>query len=77
MQAGALFQVNEAINVFFITLRDFFISENWRKCRKSLSQVCSQNRTACLHYPANRCRQENVSQSKRSYDKFSLVKKIV
>jgi hypothetical protein len=28
MQAGALFQVNEATNVFFMTLRDCFISEN-------------------------------------------------
>jgi hypothetical protein len=28
MQAGALFEVNEATNVFVLTLRDCFISEN-------------------------------------------------
>jgi hypothetical protein len=40
MQAGAIFQVNESINVFFITLR---FNEDWWKCHKCLSQ----NRTPC------------------------------
>ena len=49
MQPGDLFEVNEATNDFFI-LRDCFISEN----AINLSSVSSQNRTPCLHLPANR-----------------------
>ncbi len=45
MQPGGLFEVNEATNVFFMILRDCFISEN----AMNLSSVSSQNRTPCLH----------------------------
>ena len=41
MQPGGLFQVNEATNVFFMILRDCFISEN----AINLSSASSQNRT--------------------------------
>ena len=47
MQPGGLFEVNEAINVFFMIFRDCFISEN-------TSSVSSQNRNPCLYWPANR-----------------------
>ena len=44
MRPGGLFEVNEATNVFFMILRDRFISEN----AKTLSLASSQNRTPCL-----------------------------
>ena len=77
MQPGGLFQVNEATNVFFMILRDCFISENavnlspqWvRKIGLHVYTSCEQGLYVWW--------QENVSQSKRWYDKFSLVKKIV
>ena len=50
MQPGGLFQVNETTSVFFMILRDCFISEN----AINLSSVSSPNRTPCLHLPANR-----------------------
>ena len=45
MQPRGLFEVNEATNIFFMILRDCFISEN----AINLSSVSSQNRTPCLH----------------------------
>ncbi len=45
MQPGGLFQVNEITNVFFMILRDCFISEN----AINLSPASSQNRTPCLY----------------------------
>ena len=45
MQPGGLFEVNEATNVFFMILRDCFISES----AINLSSATSQNRTPCLH----------------------------
>ena len=45
MQPGGLFEVNETTNVFFMILRDCFISEN----AIDFSTASSQNRTPCLH----------------------------
>ncbi len=45
MQPGGLFEVSQATNVFFMILRDSFISDT----AINLSSVRSQNRTPSLY----------------------------
>ncbi len=63
MQPGALFQVNEATNVFFMILRDCFISGNAINLLSEFAKSDSMFILTCeqaLYF----CWQENVSQPK-------------
>ncbi len=65
MQPGGLFQVNEATNVFFMILRDCFISENAinlspQRVRKIGLHVYTSLEAGVIFLVA-----KNVSQSKR------------
>ncbi len=60
MQPGGLFQVNEATNVFFMILRDCFISENAinlspQRARKIGLHVYTSLRTGVIIQVARKC----------------------